>query len=125
MENKVFGDVQFDYGWKTNLEFEFLGTVFFLVVNAKSYFEDEGITENQENAYTYFLQNRVEIQKKIENILLNSVSLQSKNRFTPNCLLIERDGKMGILFDDKADLDNGIVVTIIPELKILTQDEYL
>ena len=29
MENKVFGDVQFDYGWKTNLEFEFLGTVFF------------------------------------------------------------------------------------------------
>ena len=125
MENKVFGDVQFDYGWKTNLEFEFLGTVFFLVVNAKSYFEDEVITENQENAYTYFLQNRVEIQKKIENILLNSVSLQSKNRFTPNCLLIERDGKMGILFDDKVDLDNGIVVTIIPELKILTQDEYL
>lgn len=125
MENKIFGAVTFDYGWKTTLNFEYFGTVVHLVVNAKAYFEEDVITERQENVYAYFLQNIVEIQKKIENILLESWTSQAKNRFTPSCLLIERDGEMGMLFDDREDLDNGIVVTIIPELKIITQDEYL
>ncbi|WP_272912582.1 hypothetical protein [Streptococcus marimammalium] len=40
-------------------------------------------------------------------------------------MMIDKEGELALLFDDKEDSDEGIAVQIIPELLISDQSNYL
>ena len=124
MKKSIFGELVFNTGWKTNTELTLFGTVYNVIIKAKAYFEKDGITSEQEKSFAIFAKSKIEFLKNAEN-LLNKYSSNASGRFIPKTLLFERDGGYALLLDDKEDEDEGIVVCFAPQMKILSQDEYL
>jgi len=145
MENKVFGEVVFDAGWETKSEITLWGRTYPILVCASAYYETDGITEAQEESYTEYKKTISEKQKRIEALsakyykdfplekrfvdedfdLENFDPEKLWEELTPRFLVIERDGKCALLFDQKSDPDDGLAVVISPEEEVLTQDGYL
>ena len=100
------------------------GTNYNIVVKAKAYFEKDGITREQEIAFSKFKKEKTENLNNAE-ILLNKFSNKAATRFIPKTLLFERDGGYALLLDDNEDEDGGIAVRFAPQMEILSQDEYL
>ena len=124
MKNLEFGDLVFNTGWKAKAEIKLFGTNYNIVVKAKAYFEKDGITREQEIAFSKFKKEKTENLKNAE-ILLNKFSNKAATRFMPKILLFERDGGYALLLDDNEDEDGGIAVRFAPKMEILSQDEYL
>ena len=124
MKNSEFGDLVFNTGWKAKAEIKLFGTNYNIVVKAKSYFEKDGITREQEIAFSKFKKEKTENLNNAE-ILLNKFSNKAATRFIPKTLLFERDGGYALLLDDNEDEDGGIAVRFAPQMEILSQDEYL
>lgn len=125
MINDIFGEMIFSTGWKTSIRIELFNKIENITVKAKAYYEKDGITREQEVAFSDFKKNISDIQATVEKMLRVYSEENKNNVYTPQTLLIERDGSYAILFDDSKDLDNGIAICLEPEVKILTQDEYL
>lgn len=124
MNNKVFGNVEFNMGWETKIEISIWATTFQIIVSAESYYEVDQITEAQEDAYTSFLENKDSWIKKIENILTDCSANASK-RFIPALLKIAQDGSTAMVFDDTDDVEGGIVVCLTPTFEVKPIDQYL
>jgi len=136
MLNKIFGEVQWDTGWET--EITLWGKKHKITVAANAYYEHELITGEQEKAYLAFKEiptSRIEeLLKQFyeelvwENFYVDKDDLikGSPSEFlTPIELVIEQEGICALLFSDKNDLDNGIAVKLYPEEEVMTQDEFL
>ena len=52
MKNSEFGDLVFNTGWKAKAEIKLFGTNYNIIVKAKAYFEKDGITREQEIAFS-------------------------------------------------------------------------
>lgn len=118
MNNKVFGDVKFNLGWETSLQIRYNEKDYTITVSADAYFETDGITQRQEDSYAEFLRNKVEVLKTIENALGDNA------KFVPTLLLVKRNGDYGLVFDDIEDTEGGAVVTVKPEIEVLSVDQY-
>ena len=114
----------FKYGWNKHEEVFILGQRYEIIINLHAYYEKDGVTGKQKDAYLNFEEQKTQMLSKIEDAL-NKFCNNAKERFTPTMLLISRDGEIALLFDDDDNPDDGIAVTIIPEIKIYSQDEYL
>lgn len=125
MNNSYFGEMSFNIGWKATTEIILFGRLTSIIVKVKAYFEKEGITAEQELACAEFNINKEQRLKTTEKLLLDYSADGVADRFVPRILLFERDGSYAILFDDKDNEDNGIVVCLAPSEQVLTQDEYL
>lgn len=125
MKNIIFGEMVFNTGWKSLVDIELFDKTTKVTVKAKAYFEKDGITNEQEVAFSDFNKNKEQRLKRTELLLFDFGGDNAANRFVPKTLLFERDGSYGILFDDHQDEDNGIIVCLIPDEKVLTQDDYL
>lgn len=125
MKNIVFGEMTFNTGWKSLVNIKLFDKSTKITVKAKAYFEKDGITSEQEAAFSDFNKNKEQRLKNTELLLFDYAGDIAARRFVPKTLLFERDGSYGILFDDHQDEDNGIIVCLIPEEKVLTQDDYL
>ena len=125
MNNATFGEIKFDTGWNKKSTIELFGYSYAIIIKAKAYFEEEGITSEQEASFVDFIYKKDNIQKTIEESLQDFSNINASERFTPRTLLFQRDGSYALLLDDAEDTDNGIVVCIAPNVKLLTQDEYL
>ena len=130
MFNNAFGEILFDTGWKTKTEIVLWENTYSIKVKARSYYEEDGITAEQESAYMEFKTLKAEKQRIIESMLSQFYKNernadQLRKQLTPTMLVIERDGAYALLFDDEDDLDNGLAAVLSPEEKVLTQDEYL
>lgn len=125
MIKTVFGELSFDTGWKTKTAITLFTKSYDVVVKAKAYFEKDGITKEQEDAFTDFLENKSKRLKKAEELLLSYAKGTFGNRFKPRLVLFNRDGGYAILFDDGEDEDGGVAVTLLPEECVISQDEYL
>lgn len=125
MNNKVFGELKFHIGWETERKIFFAAKVFTIVIHAKAYAVSEKITQEQERAYSYFDNNESLIMKQIEQAIREDSGEDFDKRYTPAMLLIKKDGTSAMLFDDSDDIENGIAVSITPEIRIMTQDEFL
>lgn len=125
MNNSIFGEMIFNTGWKAATEITLFGKTASITVKAKAYYEKDGITTEQEAAFSDFNDNKVKRLKIVEKLLSDYSVIDTSNRFTPRTLLFDREGGYAILFDDKSDVDNGVVVCLLPTEKVLTQDEYL
>lgn len=125
MKSSVFGEMTFNTGWKAMMNILLFGKSKNITVKAKAYYEKDGITDEQEAAFSDFNNNKEQRLKNTEKLLSNYASVAAASRFIPRTLLFERDGSYAILFDDKEDVDNGVVVCLSPMENVLTQDEYL
>ena len=124
MENKTFGEVEFDTGWKTKIEIPIFGKLSKIVVKAKAYEAKDGITSEQEQAYGEFKNNIVDSIAKIQGALVVMYG-EASERFSLTMILVDRHGELALLFDDKENEDEGIAVQLYPKMLIESQDDYL
>ncbi|MDR0869022.1 MAG: hypothetical protein LBP75_11230 [Planctomycetota bacterium] len=125
MNNSVFGELTFNTGWKTEAEISLFGNNYVVTVKAKAYFEKDGITAEQESAFSDFNDYKNSRLQTVEKLLNGLASGNAAERFTPRTLLFQRNGGYALLLDDKNDEDDGIAVCLAPKAEVLSQDEYL
>lgn len=125
MYNKTFGELTFNTGWKTKTEITIYGTNYNIVVKAKAYYESDGVTAEQESAYADFKENIGTRLITVEKLLDAFTDGNFANRFTPQTLLIQRNGEYALLLDDRKNEDGGIAVILAPIAEVKSQDEYL
>ena len=125
MNNSAFGEIIFNTGWKTNADITLFGNDYSVIVKVKAYFEKDGISNEQEIAFSNFKTNKSELLKSVENLLSDFADSNASERFVPRMLLFQRDGSYALLLDDNEDEDGGIVACLAPTAEIKSQDEYL
>lgn len=125
--NNPFPEAVFEMGWKLQKKIPFFGKQCEISVLAEAYRETEKATDAQIMAYDEFLENSEDILKKVQKLLAYEAGdeVSAKRRFSPAMLHISQNGNYAMLFDDSDDYENGIVVTIKPELKVMASDQYL
>ncbi len=124
MLHYVFGEIAFSVGWKAQRSIKLFGNEYNIDLKLQAYFEEDGITKEQENAYIEYdrtKDSKIEIAEK----LLKNYSNCAETQYVPKTLLINRDGSYALLCDDNYDLDEGIAVCLSPEEVIISQDDYL
>ncbi|MDM0817731.1 hypothetical protein QTI38_02000 [Clostridium perfringens] len=122
--NSIIKEFVFNVGWKKTSKITLFGNDFQITIKLQAYFEEDGITNEQEISYAKYNEDKENINKKIEDMLLN-FDENAKYRFIPSTLIFERNGSYALLCDDKINLDGGIAVCIEPTKKIIYQDDYL
>lgn len=127
MNNNLFDSAIFNMGWEIKTEISLFERVCPIIVSASAYYEHEKVTEAQNDTYKDFLENKIGILQKIEDLLIQETGDKesAKSRFVPAMLIIKTNGDCGMLFDDKCDFENGTVVCIKPNFEIMTSDQYL
>ena len=124
MLHDLFGEITFNTGWKSKKTIRLFDKEYTINLKIQAYFEEDGITEEQENAYSEFCKSENEKLETVEN-LLRGYSDSPQEKFTPKTLLIDRDGSYALLCDDIDNEDEGIAVCLYPQEVIISQDEYL
>ena len=124
MLHDLFGEITFNTGWKSKKTIRLFDKEYTINLKIQAYFEEDGITEEQENAYSEFCKSEYEKLETVEN-LLRGYSDSPQEKFTPKTLLIDRDGSYALLCDDIDNEDEGIAVCLYPQEVIISQDDYL
>ena len=124
MLHDLFGEITFNTGWKSKKTIRLFDKEYTINLKIQAYFEEDGITEEQENAYSEFCKSENEKLETVEN-LLRGYSDSPQEKFTPKTLLIDRDGSYALLCDDTDNEDEGIAVCLYPQEVIISQDDYL
>lgn len=125
MIKTVFGELSFDTGWKTKTTITLFTKSYDILVKAKAYFEKDGVTQKQENAFSDFINQKVEKLKIVEALIKGYSEKSSASRFLPRTILFQRDGSYAMLLDDTEDPEGGIAVIMSPTKAVVSQDEYL
>ncbi|TMV47030.1 hypothetical protein FE783_24245 [Paenibacillus mesophilus] len=125
MINSVFGELVFNVGWKAETEISLFNKNYNVIIKAAAYFEKDGITAEQEAAIVDFGDHKNERLKMVEKLLTDFSEGDASQQFVPVILLFKRNGNYALLIDDRKDEDEGIAVCLQPEVKIVSQDEYL
>lgn len=124
MLHDLFGEITFNTGWKSKKTIRLFDKEYTINLKIQAYFEEDGITEEQENAYSEFCKSENEKLETVENLLIG-YSDSPQEKFTPKTLLIDRDGSYALLCDDIDNEDEGIAVCLYPQEVIISQDDYL
>ena len=124
MMNSIFGELNFNIGWKASTNIIYFGNSYSVTLKVKAYFEEDGISIEQEQAYLDYKQNKDTKFEAIEYLLKN-YSNDASTRFVPKTLLFERDGSYALLCDDNNEPDEGIAICLAPTEQIMSQDDYL
>lgn len=124
MDDNIFGKLTFDTGFKTKISLTIFGKTQSVVLKIKAYQESDGITTEQEQSYHKLQQHFWESIGQVEGSLMSKFS-DASERFTIRVILINRQGELAFLFDDKNNMDEGIAVQIYPKYLIESQDDYL
>lgn len=123
MIESKFGELEFDFGYYTKLEVNLFSQSQIVPVDFSAYYENDGITEQQESVYSQFLKDKQ--LEKLQALLIAEFGIESKQRFSLSELYIERTGELAFLFDDSENPDEGIVVQLLPKVLITSQSVYL
>ena len=99
MLHDLFGEITFNTGWKSKKTIRLFDKEYTINLKIQAYFEEDGITREQENAYSEFCKSENEKLETVEN-LLRGYSDSPQEKFTPKTLLIDRDGSYALLCDD-------------------------
>lgn len=126
MSTDLFAGAKFNFAWEVPLSISLFETEYSIVVSADAYYSTDKVTSEQNNSYKAFIENYNDIIKKVENMLLTQAGSKEMvaKRFTPKMIKIKRNGDYGIVFDDKKDFENGLVIAINPKIEIMGTDEY-
>ena len=124
MLHDIFGEITFDIGWKRESDISLFGKNYTVKLKIQAYFEEDGITQEQEKSYLAYREDEAGKLHAAE-ALLRSYSDAPTTRFCPKTLLFGRDGSCALLFDDVEEPEEGIAVCLLPEEMVVSQDEYL
>ena len=124
MTNKYFGELVFAMGWKTKRTIELFGRLHEIVVKVQAYEPEDGISEVQDSACRYYIENEQGNLKCMEHLMLE-YSADAEKRFMPRRLLFDTDGGCALLCNDAEDEDEGIAVCILPQRCVMDQSDYL
>lgn len=131
MFDRVFGKVEYDYGWCTPETIELFDTVYEITCVASAY-KNEMINRQQRAQYTTFKENRKEVLTQVEEIIKQYVQKnyadyggKLKESMIPKELIFHQNGDAGILFECEWDIETGIVVGLSPQLAIINPDNFL
>lgn len=124
MINTIFGSMEYKIGFVKKDSIYFLGKKYNITIKLKAYYEEDGITNKQIESMKWFADNCDYLDRKIAPLIL-SVYKNAAERFSPRRILFGREGECALLCDDTENPDDGIAITILPDIKILSQDEYL
>lgn len=131
MFDKVFGDVEYDYGWCKPETIELFGIPYTITCVASAY-KNEMISQQQRAQYTAFKARKAEILTQVEGIIKEYVHKEHddyseiiKESMIPKELIFHQNGETGILFECQWDLETGIVAGIFPQLTIIHPDRFL
>ncbi|MGN0421674.1 MAG: DUF6985 domain-containing protein [Lachnospiraceae bacterium] len=131
MFDRVFGKVEYDYGWCTPETIELFGKSYDITCVASAY-KNEMISRQQRAQYAAFKEKRKEVLVQVEEIIKQYVqknyadySGRLKESIIPRELIFHQNGDTGILFDCEWDIETGIVVGIFPQLSIINPDSFL
>ncbi len=124
MLHDIFGEIAFHIGWKADREIYLFGKEYSVTMKIQAYFEEDGITKEQENAYLAYKEKEAKKLHTIEG-LLRDYADSPETRFEPKTLFFDRDGSYALLCDDREEPDEGIAVCLAPQEVVLSQDEYL
>ena len=122
-----FDNSTFDTGWKISISISLFEKDYKITILAEAYNKSEKATEAQIKSYNDFIKKQSNILPKIEKLLVyeaNSID-NAKKRFSPKMIYINQNGNYAMIFDDKENKEDGIVVTIKPSIKVTTTDQYL
>lgn len=131
MYDRVFGKVEYDYGWYVPIKVKLFDALCPINCVASAY-KNETINKNQRSQYTLFKENEKEILKNVEHTIKEYValnypeySLRLSESIVPKELIFQQNGDTGIFFECEWDIETGIVVGIFPEVKIINPDNFL
>lgn len=131
MFDRVFGKVEYDYGWCTPETIELFETSYAITCVASAY-KNETISRQQRAQYQIFKENRKEILTQVEETIRQYVqnnysdySARLKDCLVPKELIFHQNGETGILFDCEWDVETGVVVGIFPQIAIINPDDFL
>lgn len=120
----ILGWMDFNTGFKKEDNIVFCGETKSIIIKVKAYFEKDGISQKQVETLKRYNENKAAIQEMLSG-LAEKFDKNAKNRFIPKTLLVGRTGECALLCDDKEDSDGGIAISVYPEQKIISQDDYL
>ena len=139
----VFGDMSYKYNWHKKQNVALFGHTWEVSVVARAY-SGKNITEEQQKSYAQFINAEDKYANEIGEALTKYVndnlhelainwgsarkmeSIESLCQVvTPKTILFKQNGSAVVLMDCVWDIENGIGVEIIPEIKIGSQDLFL
>ena len=131
MYDRIFGKIEYDYGWCSPIKIELFNTIYDIICVVSAY-KNETINRNQRLKYTLFKESEKETLVKVENKVKEYVEQnfpdylkKIKESLVPKELIFQQNGDVGILFDCEWDVETGIVVGIFPEIEIINPDNFL
>ena len=124
MRNEVFGEMAFSIGWKTKREICLFGKQYTITVKLQASKAEDALPDVQQQACLRYGAQEQEYLKSMET-LMQDFSAHAATRFTPRTLVFKKKGVCALLCDDAEDPDDGIAVCIIPQKKVMYQDDFL
>ena len=131
MIDRVFGKVEYDYGWCKPETIDLLGMTHEITCVASAY-KNETISREQREKYAEFKERKNDILKQVDEVIKCHVQnhhAEYVNRLedtlVPKELIFHQDGAAGILFECAWDVETGIVVGIFPKMEIVNPDNFL
>ncbi|SKA52328.1 DUF6985 domain-containing protein [Photobacterium toruni] len=140
--DKVFGELTFSTAWKRSYDVIFFDKLYKILLIVEENDDDrKTIREEQRDSYIYYSQNKVIIEKKIEEILisytkefLSEYGMKEENEdkiinsIEPTVIIFpmvldDGDLNFGFLFESKFDPENGVGIQYINgNYEVSTQD---
>ena len=121
--NNLLKEFKFSVGFQKKESIILFNKNYNVTLKLKAYFENDGITKEQEKSYSEYLRSKDSILDAIEKALTNKEL--ANNNYQPSMILFNRDGSYGVLFDSVSDPEDGIVAVIKPQITIMDQHEFL
>ena len=124
MTDPFFGELTYSVGWKAKREITLFGSAYTVTVKIQAYEPDAAMPPAQQSACCSYAEQEIGYLAQIEQLMLAD-SPNAAKRFTPRTLLFKVSGACALLCDDAKDEDGGIAVQIIPQPRVLLQDDFL
>lgn len=110
---------------KSKVNIKLFNKTFSVTVSYSGY--DNNITPKQEEVFALFLSKQKTIITKVESLIKSESSKQRCKPidFVPNCLAIEKNGRVGIRFNVPYDYEHGESIEVLPSVKMAGADGFL
>lgn len=131
MFDRIFGEVVYDYGWCKPETIELFNKSYQITCVASAY-KNEMISREQRAQYKNFNEHKNDILMCVEECLTKYVQSNHPDYFdtlkdciVPKELIINQDGKSGIMFDCEWDVETGVIVGISSQIEVINPDCFL
>lgn len=124
VKDNVFGEMEYDYGWRKNEIITIFNEDFEIEVVASA-FSEKPISDIQREKYKRFQDDYTEIAQKIENVIEEYKKQYGLDTITLKTLIIQQSGEVGILCDSSIAIEEGLLIRVYPIVEIDSPDNFL